>query len=92
MLPENANSRASSETLSRASSVTARGASPSASLAETVEGDFPSEASLEESQAAGSQDQAPEFISSRPSSKPSLKVGILVCRIESVSIDFIPFM
>jgi hypothetical protein len=84
----NASSRASSVTVNGdpvddgdTSSVTAQETSPSASEESvTVIGDSPSEASFEASHASGSQDQAPDF-------NPSLKVSILVCRIESVSID-----
>lgn len=84
MLPENANSQASSATVSRASSVTAEEISPPGSQGSvTVKGDSPSEASSEASHEAGSQDQAFEI-------NPSLKVSISVCRIASVSIDFFP--
>jgi hypothetical protein len=90
MPPEDcdASSRASSVTVNGdpvdvndASSVTAQETSPPGSQGSvTVREDSPSDVSLEGAHAVRSQDQASEF-------NPSLKVSILVCRIESVSID-----
>lgn len=91
MPPEdcNASSRASSVTeagdtitRSQASSFTAEETSPPASQGSvTVRGDSPSGSLTEED------DQTQVDNSSQ---LPSLKVSISVCRIESVSIDFIP--